>query len=84
MNPTGNGLGLYISRKICRALGGDLLVTSKVGKGTTFSMTINMYLVNLIPKNDKKIQLQTIFTEDFLKELNEDEDKSDKQEIEMN
>lgn len=42
MNPSGNGIGLYISQKICRALGGDLLVNSKIGEGSTFTMTIFM------------------------------------------
>ena len=40
MNPSGNGLGLHISRNLCRALGGDLLVASKIGEGSTFTLTI--------------------------------------------
>lgn len=41
MNPSGNGIGLYISRKICRALGGDLTVSSNVGSGSIFRMSID-------------------------------------------
>jgi len=41
MNPIGNGIGLHISRKICRALGGDLTVSSLLGHGTAFKMTMD-------------------------------------------
>jgi len=36
------GLGLLISREFCRAQGGDLVVTSAGGEGTTFDLTIPM------------------------------------------
>lgn len=37
----GTGLGLTISRRIARALGGDIEVSSEVGKGTTFLVSIS-------------------------------------------
>jgi PAS domain S-box-containing protein len=39
----GVGLGLAISRQYARAMGGDLRVTSELGKGSTFSLTLPRY-----------------------------------------
>jgi signal transduction histidine kinase len=36
----GMGLGLAISRDLARAMGGDLKVSSKVGGGSTFTLTL--------------------------------------------
>jgi signal transduction histidine kinase len=36
--PKGSGMGLFLSRQIVQAHGGDITVSSQEGKGTTFTL----------------------------------------------
>jgi signal transduction histidine kinase/CheY-like chemotaxis protein/HPt (histidine-containing phosphotransfer) domain-containing protein len=36
----GTGLGLYVSRRLARMMGGDIRVTSRLGTGSTFSLDL--------------------------------------------
>ncbi|MET0249318.1 MAG: HAMP domain-containing sensor histidine kinase [Sphingobium sp.] len=39
-DPGGSGLGLYISRRLARAMGGDILLESEAGEGARFVLTL--------------------------------------------
>lgn len=48
----GDGLGLSISRKIARQMGGDIKLTSEVGSGSTFTLTVPLQRREAVPQDD--------------------------------
>ncbi|MDH5805868.1 MAG: response regulator, partial [Gemmatimonadota bacterium] len=51
----GAGLGLTISKKLAELMGGTLDVSSKVGEGTTFTVTIPMWMASSGAKVDRQL-----------------------------
>jgi CheY-like chemotaxis protein/nitrogen-specific signal transduction histidine kinase len=49
----GAGLGLVFVKRLARAMGGDLKVTSKPGRGTTFSLSVPVDRVDAAPPAER-------------------------------
>jgi PAS domain S-box-containing protein len=47
---TGTGLGLYITRRLARAMGGDVTVSSVPGAGSTFLLRLPVAVVTRVPE----------------------------------
>ncbi len=56
---SGLGIGLYISCEIVRRHGGEMWVSSKKGKGSTFYFSLPIYTMNSVPLRDDTSKMIT-------------------------
>ncbi|NKI76137.1 aerobic respiration two-component sensor histidine kinase ArcB [Dickeya sp. CFBP 2040] len=55
---TGTGIGLAVSKRLAQSMGGDIQVTSKLGKGSCFALTVTAPVVaNDEPGEDEQDEL---------------------------
>jgi len=62
IRPGGTGLGLYVTFSLAKAMGGEIVVTSKIGEGSTFSLRVPAYTGQEIKKG---ITMQDLIEEKF-------------------
>lgn len=68
-NYGGTGLGLVITQKFCRMMGGDVICNSKPGKGTTFTLWLPIKVTdsaNMVGSTSVVNSPTTLSTEDFV------------------
>ncbi|MGF1873475.1 aerobic respiration two-component sensor histidine kinase ArcB [Photobacterium indicum] len=52
LHAVGTGIGLAVSRQLVQLMGGDILVTSDIGEGSTFTVTIRVPLVEAVVEEE--------------------------------
>ncbi|MEZ8028766.1 aerobic respiration two-component sensor histidine kinase ArcB [Enterovibrio norvegicus] len=53
LHAVGTGIGLAVSRKLARLMGGDIEVDSEVGEGSTFTVTLSVPLCDAVESQER-------------------------------
>ncbi len=62
IRPGGTGLGLYVTFSLAKAMGGEIVVSSKMGEGSVFSLRVPAYTGQEVKKG---ITMQDLIEEKF-------------------
>ncbi|PSW19015.1 aerobic respiration two-component sensor histidine kinase ArcB [Photobacterium sanctipauli] len=57
LHAVGTGIGLAVSRQLVQMMGGDITVTSEVGEGSTFTVTLTAPLVDVVEEEEVMPQI---------------------------
>ena len=77
LNPYSNGIGLYISKQICKNLDGIITVKSAPNKGSSFVFIMKVFKVTNLNVDDR---LSSIIEEEKIDVENEGEEESSEDE----
>jgi signal transduction histidine kinase len=72
VHPSGTGLGLYVTFQLIEVMNGNRIITSEIGKGSTFSFEMPNYK----GQEDKMVD-QTFLEDDTLDKLRQETGKTD-------
>ncbi|KTD25385.1 sensory box sensor histidine kinase/response regulator [Legionella lansingensis] len=65
----GHGIGLHIAKKYVNLLGGEITLKSKLGTGSRFSFTINVFIEEDAPPLQKPFDLEALETSFDIEEM---------------
>ncbi|ELR63453.1 Aerobic respiration control sensor protein arcB [Photobacterium marinum] len=68
LHAVGTGIGLAVSRQLVQMMGGDITVSSEVGEGSTFTVTIRAPLVDQVEDDEEMPAVQQLGLNIFMVE----------------
>src|SRR6185503_2520052 len=68
----GKGLGLALSRRLARMMGGDIAVESAAGQGSTFTMRIPAVVTKAVPEPTSALPAEAVSTTETVLVIDDD------------